>query len=115
MITQVSCTYNQVLAWYLHVNALRQLQSHRLQCRMLWQVKLVEECIALGRVGQACKTTRHFGLQTEFPSIEREYQEHVLARLMHRQQWQAALTVCDDDEALQVGLNKVPQSPCTAH
>ena len=74
----------------------------RLPCCVLWQVKLVEECIAMEKLGQACKTTRYFGLQKEFPTVERDYQEHVLARLVDRQQWQAALTVCNDDGVLQV-------------
>lgn len=71
-------------------------------------MKLVGECIRMGKIGQACKTTRYFGLQKDFPTVERDYQEHVLARLIHRQQWQAALTVCNDDEVLQVGWYKVP-------
>ena len=70
------------------------------------------------KLGQACKTTRYFGLQKEFPTVERDYQEHVLARLVDRQQWQAALTVCNDDGGLQVGWDIVrwiivPQSHCT--
>lgn len=99
----ISCIYNRIFVWHLRISGLRQLQSHLLQCCMLWQVKLVEECVAMEKVGQACKTTRHFSLQKEFPTIERDYQEHVLARLIDRQQWQAALTVCDDDKTLQVG------------
>ena len=69
------------------------------------QVKLVEECIALDNLGQACKTTRYLGLQKEFPTLEKDYQEHVLARLIGRQQWQAALTACDDSKTLQVSCN----------
>lgn len=57
----------------------------------------------MANLGQACRTTRFFCLQKKFPSVEKDYQEHVLARLIGRQQWQAALTACDDDKALQVG------------
>jgi len=75
------------------------------------QVKLVQECIAMENLGQAWKSTRFFGLQREFPTVERDFQEHVLARLIGRQQWQAALTACDDDAALQVRTSSIHDSP----
>ena len=68
------------------------------------QVKLVKECIAIRDLAQACKSARHFSLQEEFPSIERDYQEHVVTRLIGRQQWQAALAACDNDEVMQVSI-----------
>ena len=68
------------------------------------QVKLVEECIAMQDLGQACKSARHFGLQKEFPSIEKDFQEHVVTRLIRRQQWQAALIACNNNEVLQVSI-----------
>ena len=68
------------------------------------QVKLVHECIAMHDLAQACRSTRHFGLQKEFPSVERDYQEHVVTRLIGRQQWQAALTACDSNEVIQVSI-----------
>ena len=37
--------------------------------------------------------------------MEKDHQEHVLERLIGRQQWQAALTACDDNETLQVSCN----------
>ena len=70
----------------------------------------MEECIARENLGQACRSTRHFGLHKEFPTVERDYQEHVLARLIARQQWQAALTACNDDEVLQVRQVTVQQT-----
>ena len=64
----------------------------------------MHECIAMHDLAQACKSTRHFGLQKEFPSVERDFQEHIVTRLIGRQQWQAALTACDNNAVIQVSI-----------
>ena len=45
---------------------------------------------------------KHFSLLNEFPGVERQYQEHVVQRLLEKQLWPAAARMAGTDAALQV-------------
>lgn len=68
------------------------------------QVSLARQCKEGGRLKDACSVVKLFGLETEFPGLERQYQEHVVRRLLEKQLWPAAARMAGTDSAMQVRM-----------
>ena len=66
------------------------------------QDSLARQCVEAGRLKDACAVVKCFGLQAGFPTLERDYQEHTLQRLMDKRLWAAATNIAGADAALQV-------------
>ncbi len=66
------------------------------------QGALARQCVEAGRLKDACAVVKCFGLQAGFPTLERNYREHTLQRLMDKRLWAAATGIAGADAALQV-------------
>jgi hypothetical protein len=70
-------------------------------------MSLVRQCLEGGRLKEACQVVKHFQLQHEFPAVERQYQAHVVQRLLDKQLWPAAAHKAAGDPALQVLIEEI--------
>lgn len=66
------------------------------------QAQLVGVLVARRNLKEACRIVKAHRLHEEFPTIEEQYQEDTLERLMNKQLWPAAINVVKDNKALQV-------------
>eukprot|EP00191_Tetraselmis_sp_GSL018_P019951 CAMPEP_0177579826 /NCGR_PEP_ID=MMETSP0419_2-20121207/1187_1 /TAXON_ID=582737 /ORGANISM="Tetraselmis sp., Strain GSL018" /LENGTH=463 /DNA_ID=CAMNT_0019068559 /DNA_START=75 /DNA_END=1464 /DNA_ORIENTATION=+ len=68
--------------------------------------QLVSSCIAHGRLKEASGFVRQWGLQAEFPGVERKYKVRSMEKLMGRQMWDVAASFAGDDSGLRELLLK---------
>lgn len=72
--------------------------SHDMQLQRDW----VQQCVSAKNFKHAVRSSRLFGLQSEFPGIEQQYHEISFERCMQKSKWGAAGMLAGDNQSMQV-------------